>query len=241
MSIEQYHNKKVTEVFLLKLLYIFASPLARFFIFLKIKPDAITTLSNISAIFSYIAIFFNFYLFAFFWILALILDICDGITARATDQSNAFGSFYDHFSDFLKILILYFVIALYFDNKIIWLLAILNAIFFSTVDYLDGIYAKRTFIINSYRTENLIYGENKGITKFIFKLNSKINDIAVYRTLFIMHGQYNLVLIPLAFNEQVCQYTFILTLLICLWTVLLMTASINQQSNLMIKHHIPWK
>jgi phosphatidylglycerophosphate synthase len=244
MSINQHFNQKVKDSTLLHLMYIISSPLAKIFVLYNIKPNTITTLSNLSALISFIFIFYDFYLFAFFWTLSLILDICDGIVARATKQSNAFGSFYDHFSDVLKIMILYFIIAQYYNSYIIWVLISLNMIIFATVDYLDGVYGKKIILTKGYAEKSPNNNDAPNTNNFfksLVKIYKKIKTTITYKTLFIMHGHYNLILIPLALNERTCMYTLVLTFIISLWSSITVLLSINKTNRLMMKHNIPWK
>ncbi|WP_320035338.1 CDP-alcohol phosphatidyltransferase family protein [Halarcobacter sp.] len=242
MLLNQFHNKKVSEVFLLKLLYIFSSPLAQVFLLFNIKANTITTLSNISAMISYISIFYNFYFFFFFWSFSLILDICDGIVARATKTSSAAGSFYDHFSDFLKIMGLFLFIGIYYDTKIIWILVSLNLLVFSTVDYLDKVIHQKNALIKYNKINSVSSNNSFNLTiKIIIKINTFLNNLIIYRTFFIMHGQYNLILLPLAYNIYTAQYTLVLSFLICFWTITLLLIQIKELNNIMINNNIPWK
>ena len=56
-----------------------------------------------------------------------------------------------------------------------------------------------------------------------------------------MHGQYNLILVPLAYNETVAKYIFVLSFLICLWTIILFIIQIKRQSDVMSHNNVSWK
>ena len=82
----------------------------------RITPNMITTLSNISCVITLIFLFhLKFYLAALFFIISYYFDCMDGYVARKYNQTSAFGDYYDHFSDIVKLLLV--LLALYYINK----------------------------------------------------------------------------------------------------------------------------
>jgi phosphatidylglycerophosphate synthase len=175
-------NPIVEDIFLLKCLYIISFPLARLFANLRIHPNKITTISNITIL---ISIYFlsqgSIVLFIVFWIFAEIFDICDGTVARINRLASESGAFYDHFSDQVKIFLFFIIVSFYFKNEIITYLAFISSgIFFLYIDV-----SKRVEIFKlKYPREGVDIDDS---TKSLIR--------KIYNHVFLIHG-HTMVLIP---------------------------------------------
>ena len=107
----KFFNNATKTVPILKFLYIINIPLVKLLIHLKLTPFTISTISNLLAFLALLALFFEYnpIIFSILWIMSLFFDIADGIVARKTSSSSANGSFYDHFSDQIKVFYYLFV------------------------------------------------------------------------------------------------------------------------------------
>jgi phosphatidylglycerophosphate synthase len=177
-------NPTVEKISLLKYLYIISSPLARLFARYSVHPNTITTISNVSIVISlYFLYVGNFILFILLWIVAGILDICDGTVARLTNKTSESGAFYDHFSDQVKMFLFFISISLYFQNELITYLAFVSAgIFFLYIDI-----SKRVVIFQlKYPNKNEHINTENNSIKFFRK---------IYNNIFLIHG-HTMVILP---------------------------------------------
>ena len=245
----EYFNQAAEHVFILKILYFINIPLVIMFNHFNVKPHTITTLSNISTIISYFFLFYNTYLFAFFWIMALMLDICDGIVARMTKQSSAIGSFYDHYSDIVKILLLYLFVAVKYDAVQIWILAMLNVIVFSLMAIANMILKQRKAILQyevssiECKEELLVSEQKKGFVKRTinkYPLFKKAIFFS-YSSIFVIYGNFNLLLIPLAVSEEWAFYTFMLVFIVVFKSMLGIVKVVHKKNVFMQENNIKWK
>lgn len=215
-------SKDAEHVLLLKFIYFINFPLLWFFLKFKIKANTVTTLSNLSAVFSFYFLFNNETAFYALWTFALFLDVCDGMIARATSTSSANGSFYDHYSDIAKILFLYLSIAIKYNDQIIWILAMLNAILFSLMAIANTILSKKVIEEEFLAKNKLILEKINKTTKNKLKLVLFIKKFPLlkkiilesYSSIFVIYGNFNLLLLPLAYSKDIAQYTFILILFV---------------------------
>ena len=98
------------------IIYNIIDKIAPFFHAMKFTPNMITTLGNIcTLIFAYFIFNYRFKLAAFFFGLSYLFDCLDGYLARKYNMVTEFGDLYDHLSDTLKTLVLFY--ALYIINK----------------------------------------------------------------------------------------------------------------------------
>jgi len=207
---EKYFPDFTKNLVLIKFLYNLSVPFTKVFLHFNISPNTITTLSNISAILSFILLQYSIYYFIVFWILAMILDLCDGTVARITKRSSISGDFYDKLSDVLKVMILYLVIIFYYKSNFITLLVVLNIIAFSLLDYIDRIY---NCTYKLYPTINIRVNRDILILR---KFISVIKVTEVYKAIFIMHANFNLLFIPIFISEEFAKYTLTLILIVLL-------------------------
>jgi hypothetical protein len=116
-----FYNKATDTVPLLKFLYFISIPVAKILVKTNLTPTHITHMSNLSSLLSlYFLYSSNNLLFFIFQLLALVFDICDGMIARAKKLSTVFGSFYDHFSDFLKVILTLAIVGFINNSTVVW-------------------------------------------------------------------------------------------------------------------------
>ena len=120
----KFSNKNaIGENSIQKLLYIlgyFFALIAKLF---GLTPNGLTLISFLCALLAFASLVIsNLYSFVTFWFVAYILDYADGTLARMTNSKGKTALRYDHFSDLLKILLIFLGFALYYDNQIIWIL-----------------------------------------------------------------------------------------------------------------------
>ena len=78
---------------------------------LGFSPNMITTLSIIACIVTGYQIFqSNYFVAAIFWLIAYYFDCVDGKLARKYNMTSNFGDMYDHFSDILKYIIVFYAL-----------------------------------------------------------------------------------------------------------------------------------
>ena len=81
---------------------------------LNFTPNIITTLSLISGLAAAYCFHIQYYLLsALFYIISYILDCSDGSFARKYNMVTTFGDWYDHISDYIKHLALFYVILIH--------------------------------------------------------------------------------------------------------------------------------
>ena len=121
-----YVNKNaVTGNPLLWLMYRLAYPFSVFLAKLNLTPNQITTLSlafSIAAFFSLTSTS-GLSWFITFWLIAVLLDFCDGTVARMTNQISKTAFRYDHISDIFKISLISFGVGIRFNDIEIWMLS----------------------------------------------------------------------------------------------------------------------
>lgn len=209
----QGFNPATRSVPLLYFLYLSTVPLAKLLIACRIKPNSITTLSNLTAIAGLVFLVqgSSAWLFPMAWMLALLLDIADGIVARVTGQSSAQGSFYDHMSDQVKVIALFLCVALRYDEYLVWIVAFaVNAIFmfYGVVNQLC--YA-RTLLLNraaaaaqqpmtSLQDGEIRLKTERSSVKLFFDRYpiTKKFVLGVYSSLFVMYGNCMIILLPVS-------------------------------------------
>ena len=98
------------------LIYNIVEKVAPYFYRFKFTPNMITTLGNVCTLFFVKFIFdYQFKIAAFFFGLSYFFDCLDGYFARKYNMVTSVGDYYDHLSDTIKAIALYY--ALYIINK----------------------------------------------------------------------------------------------------------------------------
>ena len=107
-----------------RFLYSVAYPLALGARALGISPNKLTAVSFALGLLSFVALALQNALFFFVLFAAShLLDYVDGTLARMTDNKSSFPISVDHFSDMLKLNLIFIGFGLYFRSTTIWLLA----------------------------------------------------------------------------------------------------------------------
>lgn len=116
---------KASEInFLILIISYSVYPLTFILVKLKVKPNLITFISLLLAIFaSFQFIFGNFKYFTIFWISSLALDFCDGQVARISKSINKTFFNFDLLSDLLKIFLIILSSAIYYNIEIYWVIS----------------------------------------------------------------------------------------------------------------------
>lgn len=214
----QGFNPATRSVPLLYFLYLSTVPLAKLLIVCRIKPNSITTLSNLTAI---VALVFlvqgaSAWLFPMAWMLALFLDIADGIVARVTGQSSAQGSFYDHMSDQVKVIALFLCVALHYDEYAVWIVAFAVNGLFMFYGVVNQFCSVRTLLLNrvapvavqqpmrSQQDSEISYQTERGSVKLFFDRYpfAKKFALGVYASLFVMYGNCMILLLPVSMGRE---------------------------------------
>ena len=128
---KKFFTKSSEINYLMLLISYFAYPLTLVFVKLKIKPNLITCISLLLAIYaSYQFILGHFKYFTIFWILSILLDFCDGQVARITKTINKTAFNFDSLSDLLKIFIIILSSAIYYNYQFYWIISCLSVFLF---------------------------------------------------------------------------------------------------------------
>lgn len=253
----QGFNPATRSVPLLYFLYLSTVPLAKLLIACRIKPNSITTLSNLTAIVGLVFLVqgASAWFFPMAWMLALFLDIADGIVARVTGQSSAQGSFYDHMSDQVKVIALFLCVALRYDEYWVWIVAFAVNGLFMFYAVVNHVCYARTLLLNRATPEVVeqpMGGQQdspirdkteRGSVKLFFDRYpfAKKFVLGVYASLFVMYGNSMLLLLPVSAGQEwaiAAMIFFGLVTFRSLIEVVRNTIKINQT---LAKDKISWK
>lgn len=195
----------------MRYLYYVAAPFSLLGIYLRLKPNSITTLSNLTAALALCFIFLGNspWYFFFLWNLSLLFDISDGTVARATKQFSANGGFYDHYSDFVKIGLLCLGISIRYPTVLTQVIAFLTLLVFG---FLNGVNERLdNKNIPSTQNENNLSQTLQGSgLKFQFKRTFPVVFLmlkGIRNSLVIVQGQLVFVLSFASFSEITAQIT----------------------------------
>lgn len=122
---EQYVNRgAIGSNVLLYAMYRFAYPFAFVLNRLGVTPDAITTLSVLTAILAFASLVLDapYSWFVLLWALTILLDFCDGTVARMSGRIATRMFRFDHMSDMVKLGLVVLGTALRFDETAVWVL-----------------------------------------------------------------------------------------------------------------------
>jgi hypothetical protein len=210
-------NQATREVPLLKFLYLTSIPLAKLLAYLGLRPNTITSISNVVALVGIGTVLWaeNPWYFPLLWILALLFDMADGIVARVTGQSSASGSFYDHMSDQVKVILLFLAVGLRYDNLLVWVLVYSTNALFLFMGVVNQVCAVRTLKLaqtTSTSTPGFIpepgsaAGRGSGIramVKHFLAGHPRLKKWALgsFASIFVMYGNSMILVLPLSFGE----------------------------------------
>jgi len=192
------------------IMYYLSYPLVLFFEKINIKPNHVTFLSVCFAFLSLVSLVYmrSISLFVITFFASQLLDYCDGTLARKTNQISKNVINPDKFSDLIKIFLTHLSLSIYFNDKLVWIIAFLSLFLFLL------------FVTIALEVEKKI--EIKKRPKKIILLRKKIliiNQIYslpligpmisfAYRFCTTVQGQSILVFIISPFNYKVCLCVF---------------------------------
>lgn len=192
---DKYANKTaVSENWILRWMYILTYPVAVFLSKCNLTPNQITTLSLISAILSFISIVWidNLIWYAFFWSLAVLFDLCDGVVARMTGQISKSALNFDSMSDIFKIFLVTLGLSIRSSNEIVWILAFIFIFFYLYGDLLFLQYSKlQEKATPSLAISDNYVGNEKQRKRFSNPLINKLFSIApaLFGVLLFVYGK----------------------------------------------------
>ena len=234
---KQFFNNSTIDIPILHILYTINIPLAFVFIKMKVNPNHLTTMSNISVLASFYFIFFNYHFVYFFllWMLGLFLDICDGIVARETNQKTSQGSFYDHFTDQIKILLLLLCVGIYYHESTIWILTFLTSTLFLLYSFLKMLIKFRHKIVTNH-----LGAQEKSIS--IVKIENKFLLFLkryAYNNIFLMQGNF-IVYLGFVFYNSITIYVLYCLLMIIMFNLLKGIKTMYSINKQLQDHNLAW-
>lgn len=160
-------------------------PLSRLLATIKISPNFITILSFVLMIMSCsFLIKNNLLIFSLTFILSIFLDLCDGQVARILKKSNNTKFRFDHFSDIIKISIIYLTFGILFNNLNSWIFLFVSYLLFFFNSYLHSI------VINSVKQKNSAHKNRKVKFSFFEYFNLDIFTM-IYKIIFPLILTFN--------------------------------------------------
>jgi hypothetical protein len=92
-----------------------------------ITPNIVTTTRLIMTIYGFVYLFANRYyrISALFFVLSYFGDCLDGHMARKYNMDTEFGDYYDHFTDYLMLIISFYYISVKIDPSFDWLIIVI--------------------------------------------------------------------------------------------------------------------
>ena len=236
---DRFSNKKaISDNILLKLMYRFAYPISQILIRFRLTPNNVTSISLALSFISLLclSIFKSYQLFFVTWLMAIILDFCDGTIARMTGKISRSYFRFDHMSDLIKIYFVFLGIALYMNSIVIWCLALTSLFLFLYSDILNFQNDQISHYLNgtSSNIKNLTYAYNIKLMIINFiKSHELIYSfvVNVYTILFSVNGHTLLFFLFIPLSHNIAIGIFVYLIVICL------KAIIHNTRNLVINHH----
>ena len=248
-------NRATREVPLLHLLYLTCIPLSKACVRLGLSPTTVSHGSNALAMLAVAALAWsdNPWLFPLLWVAALYLDIADGIVARATGTASASGSFYDHMSDQVKVILVFLAAGLRYESTAVWILSFLVSAGFLFMNVVNQILALRTLRL-SLGTANQAPNQpprqvERPATRLRERLRSALRQhpgmrnvlVGVYASVFAMYGNSMLFVLPLGLSKTWAVATLMFFGIITLRSLVMILASTARVNRQLGIHAIPWK
>lgn len=210
-------NKATQTIPVLWLFYVIFIPLAKVLMYFRISPNIITTISNILVLLSLYFLFIpaNPIFFSICWLLALGFDVCDGMVARKCNLATANGSFYDHTSDQLKLILLFLVIGLKYQDSVIWVISFIGCSSFLLLVAINNTLSYRSLrleiITNKHNNAPQIDSFKQNARPFRNRLKLFLNKfplfknaiLGIYNSIFILQGNVMIYLAILSFGRNI--------------------------------------
>ena len=192
------------------IMYYLSYPLVLFFEKINIKPNHVTFLSVCFAFLSLVSLVYmrSISLFVVTFLISQLLDYCDGTLARKTKQVSKSVINPDKFSDLIKVFLIHLSSAMYFNDKLVWIIAFLSLflfLFFVTID----LAVEKKIEIKKRPKKIILLRKKILIINQIYSLPLIGPTIKfAYRFCTTMQGQAILVFIISPFNSTVCLCVF---------------------------------
>ena len=192
------------------IMYYLSYPLVLFFEKINIKPNHVTFLSVCFAFLSLVSLVYmrSISLFVVTFLISQLLDYCDGTLARKTKQVSRSIINPDKFTDLIKVFLTHLSLSMYFNDKLVWIIAFLSLFLFLFFVTIALVVEKKNEIKNKPKKTILL---RKKILTFnqIYRL-PLIGSIIkfVYRFCTTVQGQAILVFVISPFNYKVCLCVF---------------------------------
>ena len=172
-----YFDSIAKEIPIIKLLYYLSNPLTWICLKLNLSPNAVTSISNILTLFSGIILITSdsIFLFPSIFIIAVLLDLSDGVIARIHSLSTPNGAYYDFVSDRVKIIFIIFCIGIKYSSPVTWVIVFWSNSIILFIEFLASelrIKEKLTQGTNNYNLETVV--PNSLLNKTIYILKSHI-------------------------------------------------------------------
>lgn len=215
---KRYFSPVAEEAPVLKILYWVSAPLADGLQRLGFSASALTTVSNLFCLAALYAIWIGSPVgYAVCVFLGLIFDLCDGMVARMTKTSSIFGGFYDHYSDKVKIILLYLFLGLHYQNDLVWILGVLNIGFFLLAGSTNE--GQSNKIMAAYINRPDLFdapGLGQGTPSAPKRSPLRRLLKPIYFSLVVIYGNFMLYFIPMGFGVFWAQAFMGITLLVIL-------------------------
>ena len=251
----EYFNRATKDVPLLYALYFLCIPLAKLLRSIGATPTQITHLSNLFALAAICALVWasNPWWFPLLWFLALCFDIADGVVARANKSASAGGSFYDHISDQVKIIGLFFAVGARYDDPAIWIMAYAVNSAFLLSAIVNQVVAHRRFRLSTGAVADAVSqaagSAETASTGFANRLRAALNKLprlkrflrGTYLSVFLVYGNSMVLLLFLSFGKTAAILTmsfFSIVMARGLWHLFRAAHQVNRQ---LTRNALPWK
>ncbi len=252
-------NQATRAVPLLRWLYLLAVPLAKLLHGLKLTPNSITHLSNLAAIAAVACLAWaaNPWWFPLLWTAALLLDMADGIVARTHGLGSAMGSFYDHMSDQVKVILVFLAVGLRHDTQQMWILTYSTCtlfLFTNIVNQVQGMRALRLANAESNAAEETSAASTKLASaaasssfrnwlRRVLAVRPRLKGflLGVYASIFVMYGNAMMLLLPLSFSKAWAAGTLLFFCMVTLRSLLAIIKSVAGINGRLSAMNASWK
>jgi phosphatidylserine synthase len=164
------------------------------------NPNGITTLSLLFGIMAAIQILNkNFKYAGIFFLIAYFFDCMDGNMARTYNEVTVFGDYYDHFSDFIKIVLILWALYVVDSDKLKKIFPVILILFLLSFVHLS---CQELYFNNSGNSTGKTSGTLSMLNNMCIANKDNVTEYMKY-TKFIGCGTANLflVIIIMFFNE----------------------------------------
>ena len=212
---KKFFTKSSEINFLILLISYLVYPLSLVLVKFKIKPNLITSVSLLLAIYSsYQFILGNFKYFTIFWTLSLLLDFCDGQVARISKIINKTAFNFDSLSDLLKIFIIILSSAIYYNYQLYWIISCLSVFLFLFHDVLYAYFIhlkKRESLFQNQLIKNKLYIKIlKSFANLFFKIDGHSILFFLLLALNLQYATLTLIYMQLILLLNIFRFSYLL-------------------------------